>query len=230
MHVYKNKLFSVLGDSISTLEGYTSPDHAAYYDTEHKLLSGVFTPAYTWWGQAVKALGGTLLVNNSFLGSTVCRRRGCEVPSCGCCDERTSSLHTGGVLPDVILVFMGINDWGCGIQPEAKSEADTRDPYVFSTAYGMMLSKLKENHPLADIVCLTLPVSLYKKGEAFPFRYGGIHIEEYCGVIRRVALEHGCRIADLYAFAEPYSTVDGFHPDAKGMETLAQAVIAELQK
>ena len=228
MRDFQNKLFSILGDSISTLKGYTVPDYAAYYDTEHKLLSGVFTPAYTWWGQAVKALGGTVLVNNSFLGSTVCKRKGSEFPSFGCSDERTSSLHRGDIYPDVIMVFMGINDWGCGIQPEAKSEADACSPYVFSSAYGMMLSKLRASYPLADIVCFTLPVSLYKNGEPFPYSYGGIHIEEYCSVIRRAAKEHGCLIADLYAASEPYSTVDGFHPDAKGMETLARAVTEEI--
>ena len=31
---YKNKLFSVLGDSVSTLEGYSVPESAVYYDTK----------------------------------------------------------------------------------------------------------------------------------------------------------------------------------------------------
>lgn len=229
MHGFENKFFSVLGDSISTLEGYTIPDYAAYYNTEHKLLSGVFTPAYTWWGQVIKSLGGTLLVNNSFLGSTVCKRRGCEIPSFGCSDERTYSLHAGEVYPDVIMVFMGMNDWGCGVQPMAKSESDGHDLAVFSTAYENMLSKLKNNYPLAEIICLTLPVSAYKNGEPFPYLYGGIHIEEYCEAIRLCAEKCGCRTVDLYTYAEPYTAIDGFHPDAEGMETLSRAVIAEIQ-
>ena len=36
---YKNKHFSVLGDSISTLEGYSIPEEAAYY--ARKTLSKV---------------------------------------------------------------------------------------------------------------------------------------------------------------------------------------------
>lgn len=230
MYGFENKLFSVLGDSISTLEGYTMPDYAAYYDTEHKLLSGVFTPAYTWWGQTIKSLGGTLLVNNSFLGSTVCRRRGCEIPSYGCSDERTGSLHTADIYPDVIMVFMGMNDWGFGMQPMAKSEADASDLSVFSTAYENMLSKLKSNYPLADIFCLTLPVSNYKNGEPFPYLFGGIHIEEYCKAIRLCSEKQDCHIIDLYTQAEPYTSIDGFHPDAEGMATLSRAVCKSISE
>ena len=65
---YKNKLFSVLGDSISTLEGYSVPESAVYYDTAHKLTLGVLTPKDTWWGQVIDHLGGKLLINNSFSG------------------------------------------------------------------------------------------------------------------------------------------------------------------
>ena len=68
---YKEKKFSILGDSISTLQGYSEPDYAAFYDTAHKLKSGVLTPSDTWWGIVIERLDGELLVNNSISGSTV---------------------------------------------------------------------------------------------------------------------------------------------------------------
>ena len=69
----KHKLrFSILGDSISTFSGYSEPAGAEFYDAEKKVLSRVTSQKDTWWGRTIEALGGTLLVNNSFSGSTVC--------------------------------------------------------------------------------------------------------------------------------------------------------------
>ena len=69
---YQNKLFSVLGDSISTLWGYSVPDYAAYYDLSNALAADILSKADTWWGDVIEYLGAELLVNNSFGGSTVC--------------------------------------------------------------------------------------------------------------------------------------------------------------
>lgn len=72
--------------------------------------------------QSLKILGGDgvidffdgeLLVNNSWSGSRVTKLVGNEglFPS-GCSDERTSALHINSVKPDVIIIYLGINDWG----------------------------------------------------------------------------------------------------------------------
>ena len=228
-NLYKNKYFSVLGDSISTLEWYSMPEYASYYDTEKKLLSGVFTPKYTWWGQTAEHFGGEILINNSFAGSTVCKRACCEIPSYGCSDERTSSLHRGDIAPNVIMVFMGMNDWGYGIAPTSTQERQKEELSVFSTAYTAMLKKLRKNYPKAELWCFTLPVGKRKDGEEFPYCYGGRHIEEYCNVIRDCAALFGCRLIDLYRFSAPYSSLDGFHPDADGMKTLAEAIILQIE-
>lgn len=228
MYEYKDRYFSVLGDSISTLEGYSIPEYAAFYDTEHKLLSGIYTPADTWWGRVIKALGGELLVNQSFSGSTVCRRPEFEIPSYACSDERTSSLHRDGLLPFVIMVFMGINDWGFGAVPDDADGERTGDLTVFSVAYGVMLEKLIRNYPKAEIWCFTFPMGKQRNGGSFPYCYGGKHIEAYCDVIRRLARQYGCRLVDLYRYAESYGAIDGFHPNADGMRTIADAVLAEV--
>lgn len=52
---YKNKYFSILGDSISTFEHYSEPDYAAYYDVSHKLEADVLTMYDTWWGDSHRA-------------------------------------------------------------------------------------------------------------------------------------------------------------------------------
>ena len=158
---YTNKYFSILGDSISTLEGYSEPKGAEFYELSYKLASGVFTLSDTWWGQVIDRLGGKLLRNNSISGSTVCWHPSYEIPSYGCSDERTSSLGKEGLNPDVIMVFLGVNDWGAGLPIRSHNtlQAETENPADFLSAYQKMLQKLKRNYPNAEIWCLTLPVS-----------------------------------------------------------------------
>jgi len=89
---YQGKYFSVLGDSISTLAGWNPPDHAVFYNWEHKRPSGVLGPEDTWWGKVIDALGGQLLMNESWSGSLVCKHPRCEIESYGCSDVRTGNL------------------------------------------------------------------------------------------------------------------------------------------
>ena len=124
---------------------------------------------------------------------------------------------------------MGINDWGRGTPICSNTKNDLSS---FAFAYKTMLKRLKKNYPSAEIWCLTLPVSTCSMwGDfRFPYRYGGIHIGEYCEAIRVCAKKAGVHVIDLYAYAAPYDTVDGFHPTVGGMQTLAQAILDRLEK
>ncbi len=225
---YNGKYFSVLGDSVSTFEGFTEPDYAVFYMFGQKIASDVLSYPDTWCGRVINALGGKLLVNNSFSGSTVTWSPSYEIQSYACSDERTSSLDKGGVLPDVIMVFMGINDWGMG-RPPVNSGAG-EDLTVFPDAYSEMLEKLKNNYFDADIWCFTLPISRFsaKKDFVYPYEYGGIHISKYCDAIRDCAKRSGCKLIDLFANAEPYDTTDGMHPNKEGMLAIADGVLKSL--
>ena len=97
MQDYSGKYFSILGDSISTLKGYSYPLDAVFYDELNMLKSDVTSVQKTWWWQVIDNLGGNLLVNNSFSGSMVTKHPLCEIPSYGCSDERTSSLSKNGL-------------------------------------------------------------------------------------------------------------------------------------
>ena len=237
MDIYKSKkpkYFSILGDSISTLEGYSEPKNAEYYLEAYMGFTGVITPKDTWWGRVIDRLSGELLVNNSISGSTASFHPEYQVPSYGCSDERTSSLGRGELSPDVIMVFLGINDWGMGlrVRKDERGGNDTENLCVFSDAYKSMLRKLKGNYPQAEIWCLTLPISRCsaKENFEFPYYYAGRHISEYCEAIRKAAKEYDCQIIDLYQEAEPHDTVDGFHPTASGMKTIADVVLASCEK
>lgn len=215
---YRDQYFSILGDSISTFEGYSEPKEAVYYNMGMKLSSGVYRCADTWWGRVIDSLGAKLLVNNSIAGSTVTRHPLCQVPSYGCSDERTAALHRADCQPDSILVFLGTNDRGQSISIGDEKEGES----FFLPAYRSMLKKLKENYPKAEIWCLTLsPLGGEDERKGIPTR-------EYCAAIRACATEYGGRTIDLDRNIPPYATMDGLHPDYNGMTAIADAVLAAM--
>lgn len=222
---YKDRYFSILGDSISTLDGYNPPECGVFYDREHKYLADIYGPEDTWWGMVIAALGGRLLVNNAWSGSMVCRHPSCLIQSYGCSDDRTGGLKIGTQAPDVVMVFLGLNDFGCGMQVSGGEGLQ-----VFAVAYETMLRKLQNHYPKAEIWCLTLPCSSWSKQPDFapPAMRGGWHISQYCQTIGTCAEKLGCQLVDIYDPKVPYDTIDGYHPTREGMETIAQAVLKAL--
>jgi len=226
---YFGKQFSVLGDSISTLEGFHPRGNPAFYDAACREKSGVWEMGDTWWGKVIEFFGGQLLVNDSWSGCRVARPEG--NPSafpCGCSEKRTGRLHVGDVMPDVILIYMGINDWGAGVMPEPVGMAggDT----CFSLAYAWMLRQLRRNYPRAEIWCCTLAPTCMASNPKFRFpeSYGGVNIREYNHQIVNAALASGCCVADLSSQEIPFDTLDGTHPTAKGMDTLAMLMVRQM--
>lgn len=225
------KYFSVLGDSISTLDGYNPRGYDVYYKFEKCHKANVFMPEDTWWGQVIGAFGGELLVNDSWSGSMVCRHPKCLIPSYGASDERTGNLGRDGISPDVVMVYIGANDWGAAmrIDPEPGGEESLA---FFRVAYRVMLEKIRRNYPSAELWCFTLGVSKCVRNPMFefPYRYAGRHIEEYNAVIRDCAKEAGCQLIELFPslVEEPFDTVEGFHPNADGMKTISAVVLRQI--
>lgn len=225
MKDYKNQYFSILGDSISTLAGYNPPENAVFYIWENKRQAEIFTEKDTWWGHVIHSLGGTLLVNDSWSGSLVCKHPACEIPSYGCSDERTAGLGKENLKPAVVMILMGLNDYGWAMRPEA--EGEEQNLAVFSVAYETMLRKIQHNYPNAEIWCITLPVSTWSQNPDFvpTVCRGGWRLTDYCRVIRNCAEKTGCRFVDIFDPCAPYDTIDGYHPTAGGMKTIADAVL-----
>lgn len=53
-------------------------------------------------------------------------------------------------------------------------------------------------------------------------------LSEYCRAICECAGENGCRVIDLYQPENAYETIDDLHPDRRGMKTLAETVLLQL--
>lgn len=239
---YFGKQFSILGDSISTLDGYNPRGYNVFYKENNCEKSAVREISDTWWGKVIDFFGGELLVNNSWSGSRVTKLpiKDSLFPS-GCSDERTSALHINNVKPDVIIVYLGTNDWANGI-PTLEYWENSGDyenwlgtmllpnEECFDVAYEQMLTKLRANYPNAEIWCCTLcETHISKRPDfQFPHKYAGTHIEEYNEIIRDVVRRNGCRLIDLYDYKMTYDSIDGSHPTNAGMNTIATMVIRSI--
>ncbi len=241
---FYKKQFSVLGDSISTLDGYNPKGYNLFYTGDTCNRTKVRDMQDTWWGKVIDFFGGELLVNNSWSGSRVTKlpNRDTLFPS-GCSDERTGGLHIGGVMPDVIIVYLGTNDWAYGVKAddggirrEYYQDEKTglmyerypcEDVSIFSFAYERMLNKIKQNYPNAEVFCCTLNETYMSSNPSFsfPHSYAGTHIERFNEVIRKKVESAGYKLIELYNNHVPYDTVDGTHPTAAGMDTLATLVL-----
>ena len=217
---YEGKYFSILGDSVSTLQGYNPPQNAVFYNVDSWSRFGVCIPEDTWWGQVIDALGGELLVNESYSGSLVCRHATCEIESYGCSDARTGALGTAKRAPDVIMVLMGLND--CGHAMPLTDDEEPTSLGVFSYAYALMLQKLEKNYPAAEIWCLTLPRSESRRDDR--------RLARYSAVIRQAAADARCRLVELDHPGACYQAPDGLHPDVEGMKIIAGRVLGTVEQ
>ena len=241
------KTISILGDSISTFSGVsnntsynsTIGSNAVYY-SEGTL--GVYR-GDTWWQQIIDALGMELLVNNSWSGSTVFYPRKGE-SSVGYGD-RCVNLHndTTGEEPDVIIVFLGTNDFSYYQSTLGTADIDydsliTADGYVMPTstceAYAIMLHKMIARYPDAEIYCLGMaarrnpdkedsyadvgqPTAFNAELKTIVERFGATYVDlENCGID-----------ADAEVF-DRYMGDGRVHPNAAGMDMITEAVVSVL--
>ena len=228
---YHGKYFSVMGDSISTFEGVSPSWYNIFYTAERKCEADILTSDNTWWGIVIDRLGGKLLVDNAWSGSLVSKLPQCEIESYGASDERTEFLGTDEISPDVVMVYIGTNDWGWDvpIDPPVGHEEDVG---FFLSAYTVMLRKIRRNYPDAEIWCFTLTNSdrMLDSNFSLPFTKNGRPFAEYCRAIRECANQEGCKLIDIYRTDKGYRTIDGLHPDAEGMRQIADLVLDVLQE
>ena len=220
----KVKFVSILGDSISTYSGYNPIGYKVFYDEYNSLRNDMTSVYDTWWAKVNQFINAYICVNNSYSGSKV---TGEKFPS-GNCDQRTSNLHTEQYTPDMILIYLGFNDFGNGVHI---TNDKLGSPSFFSSYYNM-LQKIKMNYPKSRIICGTLMES-YMKGDnswKFPHKWAGVSIYEYNAAIKIAAEIAGIEVAYLASQNLRYETLDGSHPTKEGHITLAKAWINCLKK
>lgn len=213
---YRDKYISILGDSISTLEGYNKSPFAEFYNGGHKLLYNVHGISDTWWGMLIEHLGGKLLSNDSYLGTMVSDDpRGKIYGPPASDDSRIGNLAKGGIEPELIIVFIGFNDWENAIPN-------------FYAAYHEMLKKIKGRYSSADIWVMSLPRG-YIQGDSdmnIPPQFDCMEITPYNEAIEFAAVQENCTFINLNDLS--YETLDGSHPTGKGMREIFLEIKAQI--
>lgn len=205
---------SILGDSISTYEGFNPYGYHVYYKGERLIDNQISSVDDVWWKQVIDGICGELCVNNSYSGSTVAG----GFPPSACSKERCSDLHEES-FPDVILVYIGTNDRGFEVELGMDAPQDTQK---FYGAYRSMLKQIKCNYPTAKVVCATLLMGRLKDGIDLDYDRFMREDNRYNEAIRLAVKEECCLLADLALFGERYETLDYCHPTKNGHSTMAK--------
>ena len=231
---YNNKTLSILGDSISTFAGYIPSGNANFYTGSN---CGVSSVNDTWWMKLINALGMTLKLNNSWSGSRVTTTNGDT--SAGCM-SRCQNLGTN---PDVIIVYIGINDFNNEV---ALGTYDGNGTFptvttTFREAYAIMLNKIMTAYPTAEIWCATLP-ACERNGETRAPEINGnnVLLDDFNKAIRNLAQVFGAKVLEhsqcglTYQNMSTYmgdwasSSSQGLHPNANGHSLIANNDIRQM--
>lgn len=197
--------FSVLGDSISTFQGYC-PVGAEHYTPDTGAATGVYTVEDTWWMQVIRAQGGVYLSNQSISGNTISPAGTMG----GFSQKRLRGLSVEGEGPDHILLYAGLNDANFGIPLD-----------VFAREYQALLGNLLALYPQVQIHCGTLLLGAIA-GTTNSMACFVQRLVPYNEAIRAAVQATGCHLVDLAATGSRYTALDAFHPTGEGMRQLAQ--------
>lgn len=234
LSAYKGKTLSILGDSISTYSGFIPAGQTTYYTGSN---CGVSSVNDTWWMKLMTSLGLTLNLNNSWSGSRVTTTNGSDSAGCG---TRCENL---GTTPDVIIVYMGINDFNneVGLGSYDGNGTFPSTTTTFREAYAIMLDKILTAYPEAEVWCATLPACERNGSTGAPEINGNnVLLDDFNVAIRNLSQVFGARILEYAQSGLTYENMSiymgdwasgsgqGLHPNAKGHSVLANQAIHEL--
>ena len=224
-NVFKNKNISILGDSISTFKGYIPDGNAVFFTGSN---GGITDVSMTWWYKLITNLEGNLCMNNSWSGSRVTTTGGNA--SAGCM-SRCENLHNGDTNPDIIIVYMGINDFNNGVQigtyDGTTSISSVTDTTKFREAYAILLNKILNKYTNAKVYVCTLPYCDRNTDENdFPeLNTNGVSLSQYNIAIRELAHAFGLNIIEMSKCGITFQNrktflFDELHPNVEGMKKL----------
>ena len=204
----QGKRISILGDSISTYKGVSDDASAnSTLSLNPFFYREPFPLEKTYWKLLIDNLGLTLCVNNSWSGGNL---SGSDNSSAGV--NRAAHLsRDDGKVPDLIVVFMGINDLGRGIRAE-----------VFFSDYQKTLTVIKSNYPNAAVCCVNLPDrDIFLKKRAETYNKAIEKAVAAAGNAFFIADLFGSRLNNDFYYK---NTLDGLHPDEDGMKIISKII------
>lgn len=220
---------SILGDSISTLEGFSNnvvmnDDHDCYYPNSENDVTQLDE---TWWKEACRQLQGTLLINDAIGGTCVGYYNSTQdnynhLGSNWCMNNSTriEDLHGSSSTdyPDVIFVFGGTNDL---CQNDFNQQ-------TFANNYSNMINLIHTRYPNAKIVCIT-PYQCYLTSDHNP-QITFDNLNTVCYWINHITTLYPncylCSLQDIHLSGNntPPDADSHDHPNVKGMRIIADRV------
>ena len=211
------KRVSLLGDSITTYQGYTPyPGNYQYPKSSYTDFTSV---TQTYWYQLIygKMDNAVLEVNSSYTGT--------------CVQNTTTQGHPGyGFLqryvdlgdPDIILINGGTNDaWSFKLPVgtlDFSLATEALDTYQFAQAYDKLIRLMKACYPKAKIGCIIGDNVMDQANTA------------YAQVIRDVCTHYNLPYAEVVFADRAASTYDSVHPNPAGMTEMANQIYTQLQE
>lgn len=231
---YNGKTLSILGDSISTYYGYIPGNNRSRYPE-----GDVDSVDKTYWKKIIDTLGMKLGVNESWAGSLVSWDGVTESNDIGenkhiASTTRISHLGDNGT-PDIILIFAGTNDIGHEVEIGEMNnltyaeDVSNLSVSTFSESYTAMIMRVQYYYPKSKILVLTPCFAKYTSYTSYtPDRlnqYINKTIEacEIMGVDIIDTRKIGFNMYNIDDF-----TIDGLHPNAKGMELLSDSILKKM--
>lgn len=221
---------SFLGDSITTFEGYIP------LGTGHYPSSDVATVDDTWWMKIINQSEGQLqlLINNSRSGSQMTDTGQGIGADAGV--NRCENLSKDGILPDIIEIRIGTNDYNRGValghfDPMSQEKAVKTDEFI--SAYCVALDKMTKLYPNARIILHTLPFNGYG---GFPrVREDGLTLSRFNDAIKSIAKRYNCDLVDEERANFNIENImllteEGLHPKASGMKRIYEQAYNVLKK
>lgn len=234
-NILKNKKISIIGDSISTYKGYNPAGYPAKY-----AMSNVTSVYYTWWHELCRRTSMSLLKNCSWSGSlTIGNSTSTTSAKAGCSTKRITDLASGSSNPDIIICYIGTNDYGknsaLGTWHQTKYNlTDKTNVTTFSEAYALMLNKIKKTYPNAVIYCCNIIQTTNYNIKASSAKNNiGITLSQYNNVISNISSHFNVNVINLYGCGINYSnlniyTSDNVHPNRAGMNVISNYVYRHL--
>lgn len=203
----KNLRFSIIGDSISTFKEYIPSSYPSFYP------KGELTKVNQTWWKILESESGMILNSNASWSGGKCSGDSSSTTNgaAGCSTKRINDLANNGVAPDIVICFVGINDFRInnvdtpiGNWDSSKEiPSDSTNISTFSEAYAIMVDKIMKTYPHARVFCCTLLLTGkstkdYDNPGKYPIKNeSGVVLEEYNKVIRDVANGLGADVIEL---------------------------------
>ena len=207
---------SLLGDSITTYQGYTPyPSNYQYPKSSYTDFTSV---TQTWWHQLIYGLmsDAVLEVNSSYTGTCVQETKEKGHPGYG-------FLHRYVELgnPDIILINGGTNDaWSFSLPVGSLDftlPTEALDAYQFAQAYDKLIRLMREKYPSAKIGCI-IGDNVMDASKA-----------AYAKVIRDVCDHYGLPYAEVVFSNRSSLTYDNVHPTPAGMVDMADQIFTQMK-